>query len=61
MKVLTRREFLKFSGVTAAGLAFSQLGFDRTAMAFRMAPSERRRRQRQLAYSDYWRSEHDDP
>ena len=31
MKVLTRREFLKFSGITAAGLTFSQLGFDLTA------------------------------
>ena len=31
MKVLTRREFLKVSGITAAGLAFSQLGFDLTA------------------------------
>jgi formate dehydrogenase major subunit len=31
MKVLTRRNFLKFSGITAAGLVFSQLGFDLTA------------------------------
>lgn len=31
MKVLTRRDFLKFSGITAAGLAFSQLGFDLSA------------------------------
>jgi formate dehydrogenase major subunit len=30
MKVLTRRDFLKISGVTAAGLTFSQLGFDLT-------------------------------
>jgi len=28
MKVITRRDFLKISGVTAAGLTVSQLGFD---------------------------------
>ena len=30
MKVLTRRDFLKFSGITAAGLTLSRLGFDLT-------------------------------
>jgi formate dehydrogenase major subunit len=30
MKVLTRRDFLRISGVTAAGLTFSGLGFDLT-------------------------------
>jgi formate dehydrogenase major subunit len=30
MKVITRRDFLKISGVTAAGLTLSQLGFDLT-------------------------------
>jgi formate dehydrogenase major subunit len=30
MKVITRREFLKYSGVAAAGLTLSQLGFDLT-------------------------------
>ena len=30
MKVLTRRDFLKLSGVTATGLTLSQLGFDLT-------------------------------
>jgi formate dehydrogenase major subunit len=30
MKVLTRRDFLKISGVTAAGLTLGQLGFDLT-------------------------------
>lgn len=30
MKVLTRRDFLKISGVSAAGLTLSQLGFDMT-------------------------------
>jgi formate dehydrogenase major subunit len=30
MSIITRREFLKASGVTAAGLALSQLGFDLT-------------------------------
>ncbi len=30
MKVITRRDFLKISGVAAAGLAFSQMGFDLT-------------------------------
>ncbi len=30
MKVLTRREFLRLSGIAAAGLTFSQLGFDLT-------------------------------
>ncbi len=28
MKVITRRDFLKISGVTAAGITLSQLGFD---------------------------------
>ena len=30
MKVLTRRDFLRISGVTAAGLTLSELGFDLT-------------------------------
>jgi len=30
MKVLTRREFLRFSGIAAAGLTLGQLGFDLT-------------------------------
>jgi formate dehydrogenase major subunit len=30
MSTLTRRDFLRISGVTAAGLAFNQLGFDLT-------------------------------
>ena len=30
MKVITRRDFLKISGVTAAGLTLSQMGFDLT-------------------------------
>src|SRR4030066_2229054 len=30
MKVITRRDFLKISGVTAAGLTLSQIGFDLT-------------------------------
>jgi formate dehydrogenase major subunit len=30
MKVITRRDFLKISGVTAAGITLSQLGFDLT-------------------------------
>lgn len=30
MKVLTRRDFLQISGITAAGLTFSRLGFDLT-------------------------------
>lgn len=30
MKVITRRDFLKISGITAAGMTLSQLGFDLT-------------------------------